>query len=127
MAERMAERFMRTLQQIEQTGDVEPLVVLFDQEAEVGNLVLREPRRGQEGVREFWSDYLKSFGKIRSEFNHSIERDGLVVLEWISKGSLPTGQPIEYRGVSILETSDDRVQRFRTYYDSAAIALEYAR
>ena len=49
-----------------------------------------------------------------------IAGDGGAALEWESEGALPTGAPIRYRGVSLLEFAGDRVKRFRTYYDSAA-------
>ena len=124
MASQMAEKFMQALQQIEQTKDVAPLVALFANEAEVSNIALNEPLRGQEGVREFWQKYLEQFQHIHSEFNQVFEQQaeagGHIVLEWRSEGTLRHGAPINYRGVSILEISDDRVQRFRSYYDSAA-------
>ncbi len=39
----------------------------------------------------------------------------------MSRGTLSTGRPIEYRGASLLTyDSDDRVRRFSTYFDTAA-------
>lgn len=124
MASQLAENFMQALQQIEQTKDIEPLVALFKEDAEVSNIALNEPLRGNTGVREFWQKYLEQFQAIRSTFNQVLEQQtekgGHIVLEWVSEGALRHGAPINYRGVSILETTDDRVQRFRSYYDSAA-------
>lgn len=124
MASQLAERFMQALQQIEQTKDVAPLVELFSEDAEVTNIALNEPLRGNNGVREFWQKYLEQFQHIRSTFNEVLEQQaesgGHIVLEWQSEGALRQGAPINYRGVSILETASDRVQRFRSYYDSAA-------
>lgn len=120
MASEMAERFMQTLQQIEQSGDVEPMVALFAEASEASNLAHREPHRGQEGVRQFWQEYLSAFKEVRSTFHNTIEGESAFVLEWNSEGSLPSGEPIHYPGVSIVETEGEAVRRFRTYYDSAA-------
>jgi ketosteroid isomerase-like protein len=120
MANVMAERFMKTLQQIETTQEIEPLVELFAEDAELSNLATPEPLRGRSGAREFWRKYLSVFDRIHSKFTHVIEGDGGVVLEWVSEGSLKQGEPFRYRGVSVLELEQGEVQRFRTYYDSAA-------
>jgi ketosteroid isomerase-like protein len=124
MASQMAETFMQTLQQIEQSKDPAPLVALFKDNAEVSNIALNEPLHGSEGVREFWEKYLEQFQQIRSTFNQVLEQQtdsgGHIVLEWQSEGTLRQGAPIKYRGASILEITGDRVLRFRSYYDSAA-------
>ncbi|BAC90001.1 nuclear transport factor 2 family protein [Gloeobacter violaceus] len=124
MANPTVERFMQTLQHTEQSGDVESLVNLFAEDAELSNLVLTEPLRGLAGARQFWSDYLGAFGQIRSHFERAIAADNAAVLEWVSEGKLHSGEPIRYRGVSILEIEGDRVRRFRSYYDSAAFSLK---
>jgi ketosteroid isomerase-like protein len=114
------ERFVRTLQQAEQSRDIEPLVELFTEDAELDKPAGPEPERGRDGARRFWESYLRAFGRIRSEFARIVESDTLAVLEWTSDGVLPDGRPLQYDGVSILELADGRVKRFRTYYDSAA-------
>ncbi|WP_199318476.1 hypothetical protein [Leptolyngbya sp. FACHB-541] len=45
--------FMQTLQQIEKTGEVEQLVELFSNDAELTNLAMLEPLKGKEGARQF--------------------------------------------------------------------------
>jgi hypothetical protein len=42
----LAEHFMHTLQQIEDTKEVEPLVELFSERADLINLAMHHPRRG---------------------------------------------------------------------------------
>lgn len=115
----ITERFMDALQQTERTHETRELVELFADDAEVTSLARSEPLSGRHGVREFWDEYLRSFGEIRSEFTNVIETDQGAVLEWISRGTLPGGQPVTYRGVSVLETDGRLIQRFRTYFDSA--------
>jgi ketosteroid isomerase-like protein len=116
---RLTEEFMLALQRFEATGDLDPLLAMFDPAAEALNLGRTEPARGREELEAFWRDYRSIFRTIRSEFTHVIEGKDGAVLEWVSRGRLLNGDPVEYKGVSVLETDGDRVQRFRTYYDSA--------
>lgn len=120
MTSSTADRFIRALQQVEETGNVEPLAELFADDAELSNLAVIEPLRGYAGAREFWKEYLHAFDHIHSRFIRVIEHDGGIVLEWKSEGALRNGCPIDYCGVSILETAGGRVRRFRSYYDTAA-------
>jgi ketosteroid isomerase-like protein len=121
MSNSVAERFVRTLRDAEQSRDPTRLAELFTDDAELSNLTQDEPRRGKAGARQFWAEYLHSFGKVRSQFGKVVEADGAAVLEWEAEASLRDGPPVRYRGVSILETAGDRVKRFRTYYDTAAL------
>ena len=116
----LGETFKSTLQQIEQSRDPEALVALFGDDSELLNLALTEPMRGLEGARRFWSNYLSAFDSIRSTFHATTQTDKTAVLEWISEGTMATtGQPFNYRGVSVVEHDGEKVHRFRTYYDSA--------
>jgi hypothetical protein len=115
-----AKTFMNTLRQAETSRDPEPLVALFEERSELLTVALTEPMAGTEGARKFWTHYLATFEKIRSEFHHVIEAESEAVLEWIGEGVLASsGQAISYRGVSVLEHDGEHVQRFRSYYDSA--------
>lgn len=120
MAESITQQFMSALRQIERTKDPEPLVALFGDDAELRNLSRNEPSQGVDGAREFWQRYLGDFGDIASTFEHVVEGPDGAAMEWISEGTLAKGSPIAYRGVSIIETADGKVRRFRTYYDTAA-------
>ena len=115
-----AETFMTTLQQIEDSRDPEALVALFGEDAELLNLALTEPMKGMDGARKFWTNYLTAFEKIRSTFHHHFQTDDQAVMEWVSEGVMAgTGQPFNYRGISVVEYDGDKVSKFRTYYDSA--------
>ena len=115
-----AETFMSTLQQIEESRDPEALVALFGEDAELINLALTEPMKGLDGARKFWTNYLTAFEKIRSTFHYHFNTDKEAVMEWISEGVMAgTGQPFNYRGISVCEYEGDKVSKFRTYYDSA--------
>lgn len=120
MSSNFAETFKSTLQQIEQSRDPEALVALFASDAELLNLALTEPMKGTEGAHKFWSNYLAAFEKIQSTFHHTADGDNTAVLEWISEGVIAaTGQPFNYRGVSVIEHDGEKAHKFRTYYDSA--------
>jgi len=123
----LAARFMQTLQQTEASGNVDSLVALFSDTADLSNLAMAQPLHGREGIRQFWQNYLSVFTHIQSRFTHVSEGDGTITLEWISEGALSSGEPITYRGVSILETQNGQVQHFRTYYDSAAFLPQGAK
>jgi ketosteroid isomerase-like protein len=111
---------MRTLQDYEDTGEIEPLVALFNGQAELEKLASKTPSCGQEGARQFWQLYLANFQQVRSTFTHVMKGPDGIVLEWDSEGARPDGTPVRYRGVSILELDGEKVSRFRTYYDTAA-------
>ncbi|MCU0570098.1 MAG: nuclear transport factor 2 family protein [Oculatellaceae cyanobacterium Prado106] len=123
----LAERFMQLLQQMEATQAVEPLVSLFAEDADVINLAMSKPLRGQQQIRQFWQNYLSVFDRIQSRFTHVAEGKDTITLEWISEGALASGEPFSYRGVSILETKQSQVQHFRTYYDSATFLPQGAK
>lgn len=119
MTNEIADRFMQTLQQIEASGDIEPLVEMFAEDAESINLAMTEPLKGKDGARRFWQKYLSVFDRIHSEFTHVTTNDNTAVMEWRSQGKLSNGEDVHYRGVSIIQTDNGLVQNFRTYYDSA--------
>ena len=127
MARELTERFMRTLQQFEQTGEVEPLVALFSETAELDNVMRSDCHHGQEGARQFWHTYLSAFNQIHSQFTHVTENADTAVMEWTAHGTLSNGRPLTYRGVSVVEQQNERVQCFRTYYDSAVFLPQGAK
>ncbi|AAF11365.1 nuclear transport factor 2 family protein [Deinococcus radiodurans] len=113
------EQFMQALQQAESTGNVDALVALHAPDATLRNLTDRT-WQGTDGARDFWQTYLGNFERIHSEFTHSQEQSGLGVMEWTAEGELKGGQPISYRGVSLIDVDGNQVKAFRTYYDSAS-------
>jgi ketosteroid isomerase-like protein len=127
MASAIAQTFMETLQQTESSGDVEPLVALFTENAELSNLAMDDPVQGRDKIRHFWKNYLSVFDRIQSRFTHVTEGNSTIVLEWVSEGALASGEPMKYQGISVLEMADQQVQRFRTYYDSAVFLPQGAK
>jgi hypothetical protein len=116
-----ADRFMKTLQQAEADGDVQPLVELFAEGSKLHALTERREHGGPSGAEQFWSEYLGQFSEVKSEFGHVATEGNLANCEWVSRGKLDGGRDIEYSGVSLLEFDENgKLSRFRTYYDSAA-------
>ncbi len=127
MVARLTEEFMQALRWFEKTGELGPLMALFHEEGEALNLGRSEPVRGRDAVMGFWQDHRSMCRGLHSEFTHVIEGGGGVVLEWISRGTLPSGEPLEYKGVTVLETEGGQIRRCRTYYDSAVFLPGEAR
>jgi ketosteroid isomerase-like protein len=123
----LAEQFMQALQEIESTKEVEPLISLFSETADLMNLAMHHPLQGRDHIRQFWQNYVSVFDDIHSHFTHVSRGGEAITLEWISEGTLASGEPLSYRGVSILETQNGQVQHFRTYYDSAAFLPQNAK
>jgi ketosteroid isomerase-like protein len=115
----LTDEFIRSLQGLEGTGEVGPLVALFHEDGEAVSLGRTEPARGREEIEGFWRDYRAVFRTVRSEFTHVIEGQGGSVLEWVTRGALSNGEPVDYKGVTVLEVEDGRIHRCRMYYDSA--------
>jgi len=123
MASALAESFMQALQETERTGDVEPIVQLFSDDAELERLAQTLVERGKRGAEHFWHEYLRVFRRVHSEFGPVTEQDGRTVLEWTSEGELNNGDPVRYAGVSVIESSDGQIRRFRTYYDASVFTV----
>ncbi len=115
------ERFAQALQDLEATGDLDPFLAQF-----ADNAVLLRPgtdaqQNGSAGARTFWQGYLTQFHEVSSTFSRLAEAGPLGELEWTTTGTTAAGVPLHYAGVSLLVLDDDgKVTRFATYYDTAA-------
>src|SRR5919112_6279497 len=125
MSEQTANRFIEALGRLEAERELEPIVQLFADECEVGNVVSPEKFRGREGAREFWgAKYRDTFGEVRSTFRNVFAAGGRAALEWTTEGTAQDGTPVRYEGVSILETDGERVTRFCAYFDAGALGRQ---
>jgi ketosteroid isomerase-like protein len=112
-----ARTFAEALQDFERSGEPADLVALFTDDATLTRL----DARGERGDPEaFWREYRDQFQELSTTFEHAVEGDDRCALEWTSKGTLATGRPVEYRGVTVVEFDGEAVSRLRTYYDTAA-------
>lgn len=122
----MARQFIAALGKLEEGRSADGLVALHGDEAEVGNVNVPEKFHGQEGARQFWSEYRETFETLRSEFRNVIEGEERVALEWTTTGRSGTGKEIAYDGVSIIEYRDGKIARFRAYFDPSALGRQIA-
>jgi ketosteroid isomerase-like protein len=114
------QQFISRLRQCERDNDPSALVDLFADDAVVDTPVRSAAYSGKAGAERFWSNYLETFNRVESHFHTTLEFGDIAVLEWECRGILPTGRPIDYSGVSIVEFGkDESIKRFATYYDTA--------
>lgn len=117
----MTERFVDALHHLDTTGDAAPLSGLFAGQATLQRMAQHRVYRGQDATRRFWHEYRSAFRDVDTRFHRTAATDGLVLLEWTSRGTLANGEPFQYDGVSIVENDGEHVTAFRTYYDSASL------
>lgn len=113
--------FIRRLHQAERQNNPSALVELFTESSVVDTPVRTGAYAGKTGAERFWTHYLKTFRRVESHFHTTHEFGDIAVLEWECHGILPTGKPIDYSGVSVVEFAEDEtIKRFATYYDTSA-------
>ncbi|RFU21060.1 nuclear transport factor 2 family protein [Geodermatophilus marinus] len=122
----LTERFTDALHHLDAERDPQPLVDLAGDDTQLVKLDEHHETRGQDGARRFWQDYRDVFGDIETTFTHSVVGESSAALEWTSTGTLRSGKPFTYRGVTVIEGDEDQLSGVRTYYDSAAFVQERA-
>lgn len=118
MSEQTAEKFIEALGKLEKSEDVETIVALFADDAEIGNATLT---KNINDAKEFWTNYRKTFGKISSEFTNKVHSENVSALEWTTTGTSANGSEINYDGVSILEFEGEKIKRFFAYFNPAKL------
>ena len=118
MSREVATSFVEALRRLEEDQDVEALVEIHAEDCEVGNVAVPQTFSGYEGLREFWANYRKTFGEMKSEFrNVFADEEGHAALEWTTEGT-SGGDPVSNDGVSILKIEGGKVKRFMAYFDT---------
>jgi steroid delta-isomerase-like uncharacterized protein len=121
VSQEVADRFVEALRKLEEDRDVEALVEVHTDDCDVGNVAVPKTFSGHEGLREFWTSYRDTFGEMKSEFRNVFADDaGHAALEWNTSGDA-NGKDVSYDGVSLLEIEDDKVSRFRAYFDPRTV------
>lgn len=123
MSKEVADNFIRALGKLEEDQDPGPMVSAYTEDCEVGNVAVPKMFEGQEGAREFWTDYRKTFGEMKSTFRNVFASEGRAALEWTTEGT-SNGDTVTYEGVSILEIDGDKVSRFYAYFDLRALSQQ---
>ena len=117
MSKEVADGFVEALRKLEEDRDVEALVEIHTEDCEVGNVSVPQTFRGHDGLREFWTEYRKTFGEMKSTFRNVLATEDGTALEWTTEGT-SNGEDVSYDGVSILEIEDGKVRRFMAYFDT---------
>jgi ketosteroid isomerase-like protein len=126
MAMERAQRFVDALAKLEESGDLEPLLSLFGDDAQVSNVASQRVFSGRDGARQFWKEYKGLLARVRSTFRNMIETGDRVALEWETQGTAHNGAAVNYEGVSIIEWDGDRIRRFYAYFDPGLLGREMA-
>ena len=124
----LTRRFAETLQALERSEDaLDDMVELFAERATIANsaLDLEDKRHeGRDGARAFWTTYREQLADIETEFHDTTAGEGSGGLFWTTKGKGADGEPIEYRGATLLAfDADGSIERFRGYYDTRQLVL----
>jgi hypothetical protein len=128
----LGQQFIDALHTLEQ-GAVEDaaqkvgaLVEMHSDDGRIINAALKlagEERQGQDGARDFWIEYRKTFGEAYSDFFQVTSNEESAGLFWTTKGTGKDGQPMEYDGVSLLVFNDEgKISLFRGYYDTRELS-----
>ncbi len=121
MSKEVADDFIEALRKLEEDRDVEALVEIHTEDCEVGNVSVAETFRGHDGLREFWTEYRKTLGEMKSTFRNVFATEEGAALEWTTQGT-SNGEDVSYDGVSILEIEGGKVSRFMAYFDTRDLA-----
>ncbi|WP_172826590.1 SDR family NAD(P)-dependent oxidoreductase [Mycobacterium sp. 1423905.2] len=116
----ITEQFVTALDELHRNRDAGPLVDLFANDATLSKVGVPQTKSGKDGARSFWEQYRDGFDSISADFRQVTTNDSTAFLEWTSQGTLSNGHEFRYDGVSVLEGSEDAIESFRTYYDTAA-------
>ena len=120
----LTERFADALRRIDSDRDTGPMLELTDDDAVLTKLDGNHTASGKDGAKTFWEDYRNVFGGLETTFTHTVVGEDIAALEWTSTGTLRSGRPFEYNGVTVIQGDDEKVSGVRTYYDSAAFLQE---
>jgi ketosteroid isomerase-like protein len=124
MAMERAQRFVDALARLEEEGDLDSLVELFGDDAQVSNVASHRTFQGRDGARHFWREYKGMLRQVKSTFRNMIEAGDRVALEWESNGTAHNGAAVAYEGVSIIEWDGEHIVRFQAYFDPRVLGLE---
>lgn len=117
MSKQIAEKFIEALSELEANENADSIVALFADDSKIGNSTLTASFNGTDGARDFWTNYRKTFGEVKSTFKNKIISENASALEWTTTGTSENGTDINYDGVSILESDGEKITRFFAYFN----------
>lgn len=123
MTQQIAYSFIQALSALEHDGELEPMIATFGDSCEIQTWITTAKLHGKEGARVFWNHYKTAFRHVHSTFRNIVVDDNRIALEWTATGVGRSGQEVHYEGVSILDTAETSITRFRNYLDSEVVRV----
>jgi ketosteroid isomerase-like protein len=118
MTQEVAYRFIEALADLEQRGQIDPILDTFSEACDVASSSSPEPLQGKRGAWEYWDKYRAAFRDIQSTITNIITGDDSIALEWTTTATDRSGKEVQYSGVSIIDTRGPAIVRFRAYFDT---------
>ena len=112
--------FIEAIATLEQDSDTKPLVELYAEHSQCGNVLDPERFEGPEGAEQFWSAYRSQFADVTSTYQTVVASESSATLEWQSEATI-NDESLAYRGVTVLEFANGRIIRSCAYFDPTAI------
>ena len=124
MSEQLTNNFIEALRILEEKRDVELMATLYSEAAKIGNVIAPDQFTGQQGARNFWTEYRGAFESAKSSFRNVIIGDERAALEWTTEGTSFDGKPFQYAGVTLLEFEGNQISRSSAYFDPSALGRQ---
>lgn len=124
-----AKEFIDALHILEEGSDQDAhaLAEMYTQDATLTNSALDlkgTQMKGRDAILEFWVEYKAQLGQARSHFHHITTSDTAAGLFWTTDGQSPSGEKINYHGVSLLQFNEQgEIEFFRGYYDTRELQV----
>jgi len=112
--------FIEAIASLEQDRNTKPIVELYAERSQCGNVLDPERFEGPEGAEQFWSAYRSQFADVTSTYQTVVASERSATLEWQSEATI-NDESLTYRGVTVLEFADGRITRSCAYFDPTAI------
>ena len=99
----------------------------------VDDIVAIGELRGHDAIRAFFRETFAAFPDFDMTVDRIVADETAAVVQWRVTGTfaggpfqgiLPTGRPVELRGVDVMEIADGLIQHNTIYYDGAGFARQ---
>lgn len=119
-----SQTFINALRQVEEHANLEAMERLFSDSATIWSPDQPRPLKGPAGVRQFWQQYRDTFAQVCSTICATVDGKDRAALEWESRGTIAgVNQPFCYRGVTVLEWTDGKINRLASYFDPTTLTV----
>ena len=104
------------------SGSGEGAAAVFAEDGVYEDVPFGETVEGRAAIAEYLQAYFEEAQGPALTIESSVAIPGGFVVQWRDEFThAPTGAPVSYRGVSILEVADGQIARETAYYDQATI------